>query len=1004
MSTLRFLPWVRRGASSGIAQTEDVTKTNLSARAAFTLATTVNSGNAATVDVQLYGPGDIVGFDHAQIIRTEPKPQTGDFEPNYLAAIEFDLPDFVWLMTPANPKSGARLRPWICLVVVPLTADARLDPAAPLPVLSITSNAGRELPNLAESWAWAHAQVTGELTGTETLESVLAGNRDRTLSRLVCPRRLEPDTPYLACVVPTTKAGAQAGLGQDVTTTDLTPAWTAGDSEVRLPVYFSWDFATGPAGDFESLARLLRPAAPPPGIGRADMDISDAGLGLGLTPDAPGSTLAFEGALESPGSAPGPWPEQPREPFRARLAELLDTPASLAAQDPSQPGVVAPPLYGGFHAARRTVPPGSPFWLRELNLDPRYRAAAGLGTQVVQDQQEQLMAAAWQQVGEIDKANDALRKAQLARATAERLHARHLQPLGAGELLQVTAPVHARVLMSPRTLELQVRESALPGAALSAPLRRIARPTGPTLRRAAPDVAPVVRPLVRRLNDGEIAAAGPRAAPDGTVELDAVADRLLPDRLRPFRHWLRHLIPLTVVVVLGLVLIALLLGLLASWIVAVVILALAVAVAIGAHRLREQLYEWVQIAGVTTTTLTPQSVAEAAPPPGWDRVAAGVRTLQAEPPATPAVDAEVAARFRAAAEAKQQELRQLSDVPKEEQPVPLRLREVRETLLARLDPQLTVPAAVLSRVTLPPDWEPDDPIATIMAAPSFDTPMYEPLRDLAKAALLPGVADVEANTVTLLETNPRFIEAYMVGLNHELSRELLWREYPTDQRGSYFRQFWDPRGHVPAPQTEAEREALRDIAPIHTWPGRNHLGDNASHGHTAPLVLLICSDLLNRNPDAVIYATKADRRPNETGRAPLDPPVERYPLFRGTFPPNITFVGFDLTPEEVKGGPAPSGSDPDPGPGWFFVLQEHPTEPRFGFDETGSAQPASWADLSWELVAVHDGHVSLADTHAALATAGSPLAAAWASDAGALAVQTLQTPFRVAISGDDMLA
>ena len=107
MSTLRFLPWVRRGASSGIAQTEDVTKTNLGARAAFTLATTVNSGNAATVDVQLYGPGDIVGFDHAQIIRTEPKPQTGDFEPNYLAAIEFDLPDFVWLMTPANPKSGA---------------------------------------------------------------------------------------------------------------------------------------------------------------------------------------------------------------------------------------------------------------------------------------------------------------------------------------------------------------------------------------------------------------------------------------------------------------------------------------------------------------------------------------------------------------------------------------------------------------------------------------------------------------------------------------------------------------------------------------------------------------------------------------------------------------------------------------------------------------------------------------------------------------------------------
>jgi hypothetical protein len=109
---------------------------------------------------------------------------------------------------------------------------------------------------------------------------------------------------------------------------------------------------------------------------------------LPLTPDAPGSTLAFEGALESPGTQPAPWTDPPREQFRNRLRELLDFPASIAAQDPSKPGVVAPPLYGGFHAAQRTVPSGRPHWLRELNLDPRYRAAAGLGTRVVQEQQD----------------------------------------------------------------------------------------------------------------------------------------------------------------------------------------------------------------------------------------------------------------------------------------------------------------------------------------------------------------------------------------------------------------------------------------------------------------------------------------------------------------------------------------------------------------------------------------------------------------------------------------
>ena len=45
----------------------------------------------------------------------------------------------------------------------------------------------------------------------------------------------------------------------------------------------------------------------------------------------------------------------------------------------------------------------------------------------------------------------------------------------------------------------------------------------------------------------------------------------------------------------------------------------------------------------------------------------------------------------------------------------------------------------------------------------------------------------------------------MVGLNHEFARELLWREYPTDQRGSYFRQFWDVRGFLDEPSGSTPR-------------------------------------------------------------------------------------------------------------------------------------------------------------------------------------------------------
>ena len=69
--------------------------------------------------------------------------------------------------------------------------------------------------------------------------------------------------------------------------------------------------------------------------------------------------------------------------------------------------------------------------------------------------------------------------------------------------------------------------------------------------------------------------------------------------------------------------------------------------------------------------------------------------------------------------------------------------------------------------------------------------MYKPLVDRSTELFLPNMHLIAQNTITLLETNQRFIESYMVGLNHEFARELLWREYPTDQRGSYFRQFWD---------------------------------------------------------------------------------------------------------------------------------------------------------------------------------------------------------------------
>src|SRR4029453_11748281 len=98
-------------------------------------------------------------------------------------------------------------------------------------------------------------------------------------------------------------------------------------------------------------------------------------------------------------------------------------------------------------------------------------------------------------------------------------------------------------------------------------------------------------------------------------------------------------------------------------------------------------------------------------------------------------------------------------------------------------------------------------------------------------------------------------------------------------------------------------------------------------------------ELLRRYPNSVIYAVAA-----VPGGGQLDlssnPSDERQPLFRGTLEPDITFLGFDLKREDAIADP-----------GCFFVIQQQPTEPRFGLDAANFDKPLpalnSWNDLSW---------------------------------------------------------
>jgi hypothetical protein len=414
------------------------------ARGALPAAITLRgSGRSTQVPVELAGPGDVAGLDPREVGRTEPHDGAADFEPSYFPYVELVSPDLPWRFTPSGPVTERvagvereRLQPWLALVVVPEDA-ATLTPAArgALPVLGCD---GAELPDPAEAWAWAHVQ-----------------GGDVAVARLLCPRRLAGRTRYLACLVPTFDAGriGLGGGGGD----PLGPAWSR-TGEASLPVYFSFAFATGDEGSFETLARRLRARPAPAGAGGRDIATDSPGWGVVGTP---GATTSMQGALRP---LAGDADELP--PDNGLAAQLA------AAVSASGTGVeLRPPIYGQDHAGGATaVDANAPSWLDGLNTDPRRRLAAGMAAWAVAVEQEDLADRAW---------------AQLAAAG--------LRPVEAADP-QLAAEVGGAL-------------AARGAPAATAPaLARLARPGGPLSPLGRAPVAPAISPAPQ-------AAAEPRYSP-----------------------------------------------------------------------------------------------------------------------------------------------------------------------------------------------------------------------------------------------------------------------------------------------------------------------------------------------------------------------------------------------------------------------------------------------------------------------------------------------------------
>ena len=91
-----FMPWARRGLARAHTHAQ-LNMDGVSALPGVTLGLKLKGTGGSemsatpTVDLKLLGPGDVIGIDPRIIVRVEPRSNNHDFEPNYLAAIEFDF-------------------------------------------------------------------------------------------------------------------------------------------------------------------------------------------------------------------------------------------------------------------------------------------------------------------------------------------------------------------------------------------------------------------------------------------------------------------------------------------------------------------------------------------------------------------------------------------------------------------------------------------------------------------------------------------------------------------------------------------------------------------------------------------------------------------------------------------------------------------------------------------------------------------------------------------------
>jgi hypothetical protein len=648
-----------------------------------------------------------------------------------------------------------------------------------------------------------------------------------------------------------------------------TLAWTAATAQISLPAAASWRFRTSTEGDFPTLASRLHAVLAGNDLGRAAME---------YTPLPARPVLSVRGALAPIGGTD--------------LAVPADVDADVTSLttpviDPRRP-IVGLQNYGDAWV----VDPGATTWGATFHVDPRHRGVAGLGLRAGIDEQDLLSDAASKQAGALDDASMRIRNLTAGLSAARSLWMRRL-PADPIRRLAIFGPSLARMMTAEGTVLERVTGPGrpLPAALFSTAARRALR-SGPARTALTASGANDPRNVLVSANK---CAAPPPKTPDGLPHaddlgkkygfgsLDKLIDAAVERKQIPFEYF-EKLVKSFDRTPYSDSTMAAFDQVMGYWLKQaaagepVPVLAL-LAILDPPSEKRPDEKELLE--------LLRQLSGDGEVPDG-DALLDLITVIRTKPPGRPCT--------------------------------PVDLLKVAISIADSIDPTVAQPF-VVDRVLGTIDGLDDQPLTPPELCPDLDIPSWQFLRDHDPNWLLPGAGTLPDDAVVAVSTNPTFVDAFLLGVNTQITSELRFRNIPMRTGCTPLRQFW-------ARTNPASESYDDDIVGVHIWPAASALGSTDHRTAAAAsddLVVVFRTPLFRRYPQTIVYLTPA---PNAGGEPDWDGDPDfanrLVPSFQGAITPEIVFFGFDL--------------DPSQGYRHWVVLEE----PPHGFQFFCNADTANW--------------------------------------------------------------